>query len=227
MCSILEICTYPTSISQQMIPNYERLENGVIRQIQVDKIVYDYDYSNKYNAYGERGNYLAHLRLGVLLGVLGKTPERILDVGYGNGSFMTAAKQCIPYVAGCDLSPYPVPDGCIKVHSLTDASYNVVCFFDSLEHFDDINVIGLLHTDYVFISVPWCHYKDDAWFETWYHRRPNEHLWHFNDAALRAFFDSHGFTCVYMSNFEDTIRKNAAVAPLPNILSAIFCKRKL
>jgi hypothetical protein len=207
-----------------MIPNYEKLENGVIRQVSVNKITYDYDYSNQYNSYGERGNYLAHLRLGVLLGVLQKTPGRILDVGYGNGSFMKAANQCIPYVAGCDLSSYPVPDGCIKVNSITDDKYDVITFFDSLEHFDDINIISKLNTEYVFISVPWCHYIDDKWFENWYHRRPDEHLWHFNDISLKAFFAEHGYECIYMSNFEDTIRKNTSVGNFSNILSAIFRK---
>ena len=61
-----------------MLENYEKLPNGVIRQISVKKIEYNYDYSAKYNNYGEKGNYLAHLRLGVIIGSLGKIPNLFL-----------------------------------------------------------------------------------------------------------------------------------------------------
>ena len=208
-----------------MLVNYQQLPNGVIKQLTYNKITYDSDYSAKYNAYGEKANYISYLRLGGLLGIIKETPLRILDVGYGNGAFLNAAKQCIPYCAGCDLSPYPVPEGCEKVDSLTSAAYDVVCFFDSLEHFDDITIVKELNTRYVYISVPWCHYVSDEWFENWYHRRPNEHLWHFSEPALKAFFDECGYDCIYTGCMEDTIRKNPAQLPLPNILTGVFKKR--
>ena len=51
------------------LENYETLPNGVIKQININKITYDYNYSDKYNQYGEKGKYLSYLRYGVLLGV--------------------------------------------------------------------------------------------------------------------------------------------------------------
>lgn len=209
-----------------MLENYERLPNGVIRQIAYTKVEYNYSYSNKYNSYGEKGNYLSHLRLGVLLGVLGSTPKSIVDVGYGNGDFLKACTKKIRSVFGADLSDYPVPDGCTKINFSDISNVDVVCFFDSLEHFDDISVVKSLDTKYVFISVPWCHYISDEWFRDWYHRRENEHLYHFNDTSLKAFFDECGYDCIYSDNFEDIVRYNPAVAPLPNILSCIFRKRE-
>ncbi len=206
---------------------YEVLDNKVIHQTTYNKIEYNYDYSNKYNNYGEKGNYLGYLRLGALIGAMKEIPSRILDVGYGNGSFLAAAQTIIPYCAGCDLSPYPVPAGCHRVESLTDAEYDVVTFFDSLEHFDDISIIKALKSKYVFISVPWCPTTDptSAEFVSWYHRRPNEHLWHFNKESLAAFFAECGYESVLDGiPLEDAIRKNAAVAPKPNILTALFKK---
>ena len=50
----------------------------------------------------------------------------------------------------------------------------------------------------------------------------NEHLYHFNDKSLKAFFKESGYECIYMSSFEDIIRFNKSVHPLPNILSCIF-----
>ena len=207
------------------LDNYETLPNGVIKQIIVNKIDYNHDYSNKYNGYGEKGNYLSYLRLGVLLGVLQKTPARLVDVGYGNGDFLKACTGTVRELFGCDLSEYPVPEGSKKIALSDISNVDVTCFFDSLEHFDDITVVKNIDTKYIFISVPWCHNPSVEWFKNWYHRRENEHLYHFNDVSIVKFFDECGYDCIYKGCFEDIIRKNASVAPLSNILSCVFCKR--
>lgn len=168
-----------------MLSNYTKLDNGVIKQININKITYDSSYNAKYNQYGEKGNYLSYLRLGVLIGCLGKSPNSITDVGYGNGDFMRACKKSIKNVYGCDISDYPVPEGTTKINLSDISNMDIVCFFDSLEHFEDISFIKSLDTKYIFISVPWCHYLSDEWFEKWYHRRENEHLYHFNDISLK------------------------------------------
>jgi len=204
--------------------NYEVVEGGVIKQKIVHKITYDYTYSNKYNQYGEKSNYMAYLRYAVLQGVLQSIPESIVDVGYGNGSFLEVCKQTIKNTYGCDLSDYPVPEGCKKIDFCDISNVDVVCFFDSLEHFDDISVIKNLDTKYIFISVPWCHNFSDEWFLNWYHRRPNEHLWHFNKESLINHFSINGYTCIYTSNIEDIIRQNSSLEGHPNILSCIFKK---
>jgi hypothetical protein len=204
--------------------NYEKLKSGIIKQKIIQKIDYNYEYSNKYNSYGEKSNYLSYLRLGVLLGTLNKIPESILDVGYGNGDFLKNAKNIINSCHGFDISKYQLPPNIIIEDSIFDKHFDVICFFDSLEHFDDINIIDKLDCDYIFISVPWCHNNSDDWFLNWYHRRPNEHLWHFNDKSLVNFFEENGYTKIYLGNFEDTIRKNSSCGNQPNILSAIFKK---
>jgi hypothetical protein len=208
------------------IDNYIKLENGVIKQKNVNKIEYNYEYSNNYNKFGERGNYLSYLRLGVLLGNINKIPNSILDVGYGNGSFLNAAKNTIKKCSGFDISGFPLPDDISIENSIFEKHFDVICFFDSLEHFDDINIIDKLNCDYVYISLPWCHYDSDEWFLNWYHRKPNEHLWHFDDKSLIRFFEENGYENIYLGNVEDTIRKNNYCSEKPNILSAIFKKNK-
>jgi hypothetical protein len=209
-----------------MLENYVKLETGVIKQINVDKIEYNFEYSNKYNQYGEKSNYLSYLRLGVLLGNTHKIPDSILDIGYGNCSFLNSAKTIIPNCYGYDVSDYPISEDITRVENMFDKHYDVICFFDSLEHFDDINIIDKLDCDYIFISLPWCHYFSDEWFLNWYHRRPNEHLWHFDKDSLITFFENNGFENIYISNFEDVIRKNETIREYPNILSGIFKKRR-
>ena len=204
--------------SKKMDTTYEYLSNGVIKQCNVKKIAYTHEYSNNYNSYGERGLQFSYLRLGVLLGALKKTPMSLLDVGYGNGDFLKVASQAIPHCYGADISDYPVPSTCKKTTLEEKRFYDVVCFFDSLEHFDDC--------EHIFISVPWCHHFSKSWFEKWYHRKPNEHLWHFNKPALISHFASHGYECVYSSNYEDIVRKNPESANYPNILSCLFKKKE-
>uniref|UniRef100_A0A6C0B6V6 NAD-dependent epimerase/dehydratase domain-containing protein n=1 Tax=viral metagenome TaxID=1070528 RepID=A0A6C0B6V6_9ZZZZ len=206
------------------LENYEKLENGVIRQINVNKINYDFEYCNDYNKYSEKSIQFSYLRLGVLLGALSETPESILDVGYGNGDFLKVASGVIKNCYGTDISDYPIPDKCKKVDLFEKRHYDVVCFFDSLEHFDDIYVINQLDCDYVFISVPWCHNFSPEWFEQWHHKKENEHLWHFNKDALINFFNEIQYKCIYSSNFEDTIRQNPKSKYHPNILTCLFKK---
>jgi len=123
------------------IENYIKLHNGVIKQKNINKIDYNFEYSNKYNNYGEKANYLSYLRLGVLLGNINKIPNSILDVGYGNGSFLNASKNIIKNCSGFDISGFPLPDDISIENSIIDKHFDVICFFDSLEHFDDINIV--------------------------------------------------------------------------------------
>lgn len=204
------------------LTNYTKLGNGIIKQLNVENIEYNFEYSNKYNNYGEKANYISYLRLGVLLGNLDKTPNSILDVGYGNCSFLNAAKTIIPNCYGYDISDYPVDSNITRVDTMFGKHYDVISFFDSLEHFTEIDFIQKLDCDYITISLPWCHYFTDDWFMNWYHRRPNEHLWHFNDTSLVNFFAENNFKNIYLGDYEDAIRKNGDTGKYPNILSAIF-----
>nr|WP_269297998.1 class I SAM-dependent methyltransferase [Oxalobacter paeniformigenes] len=171
---------------------------------------------------------MAYLRLGNLVGAIGHVPESILDVGYGSGVFLKAAAEIIRDVNGYDVPPaYPIDDSRIKVQdSMFSRYYECVCFFDSLEHFHDIYEIRKLKTNYIYISLPWCHYeenKDDKQFMQWKHRKPSEHLWHFGKKSLESFMKEIGFEYICHSNIEDAIRKperNEA-----NILTALFRRR--
>ena len=80
----------------KLLENYEKLDNGVIRQVNREPYNYDFDYSNDYNKLGEIGKRMSYLRLGYLLGVLDFTPKSILDIGYGNGDFLEACVNTIP-----------------------------------------------------------------------------------------------------------------------------------
>lgn len=211
-----------------MISNYKILENGVIKQEKIinKNVDYNVDYVNsRYNSYGEKGLQMSYLRLGYILGVIGKIPNSILDVGYGNSDFLKVCKSIISKCYGNDISNYPLEEGVEFVEDITENHFDVITFFDSLEHFYDIEFVKNLKCEYVCISLPWCHNFSDEWFLNWKHRREDEHIFHFNEKSLEEFMKTMGFELVSFSNVEDTIRKPEF--NYQNILTSVFKKKKI
>lgn len=201
---------------------YAKNSDGIIQQLDYQVKSYDQEYVDvRYNTYGELNNYMSHLRLGFIVGSIGKVPDSILDVGYGNGSFLKTCSNIIPNCFGHDVSNVKV-DQVEIVDNIFDRHYEVITFFDSLEHFEDIYILDKLNCDYICISVPWCHNFDEEWFMNWKHRRPNEHLWHFNEDSLKTFVEKQGFIQLNSTNVEDVIRKNNET--YSNILTSVFKK---
>ena len=166
-----------------MLKNYEKLPNGVIKQKKIINSIQKYDteyITSRYNSYGEKGLQMSYLRLGVLLGVIPNKINSILDVGYGNGDFLSICTDTISNCFGHDITNYGLPEKVTFVEDITSNFHDVICFFDSLEHFESISFVNNLRCNYIYISLPWCHYTTDNWFENWKHRRVDEHLWHFN-----------------------------------------------
>lgn len=211
-----------------MLENYKLLDNGIITQIQRVPFQYGREYSQKYDKLGELGKRMAYLRLGFLLGTIKRTPKTLLDIGYGNGDFLSVASQFIENCFGSDISDeYPLPKNVefINIEKIYDEFYDVVCLFDVLEHFDNIYDIKKLKTNIIYVSLPNCKYKSDSWFRDWKHRRPNEHLWFFDENSLKNFFNELGYSCISISNVEDVIRVDNNNTP--NILTGIFVKNDI
>ena len=204
-----------------MLDNYEKDLNGVIKQINCTPFSYDYSYADNYNTL-PTNDIMSHLRLGYVVGSLGKMPESILDVGYGNGAFLNLAKNSTTCY-GHDISQYPIPEGVSFVENILENYYEVISFFDVIEHFSNPYFLKDLNCKYIVCSLPHCHNFSDEWFRSWKHRKPNEHLWHFNEESLVKFFDVQGYSKINTSNFEDVVRKTKE--EYSNILSGVFLKR--
>lgn len=143
---------------------------------------------------------------------------RLLDFGCGTGRFVEAARAAGWDAFGYDLvSPFErMPCG----------PWDVVTFFDSLEHLPDpAGTIRNLNPEWIMISVPeCCHPTDPDWFLAWKHRRPGEHLWHFSQQGLDQFMFGCGYRGVEYSHLEDTYRPPENCNP--NILTAIYRKAR-
>jgi hypothetical protein len=205
-----------------MLENYKINKYGVIEQIVKNQFNYDKAYGDRYAMFSTKN--IENLRLGYIIGSLGRVPTSLMDVGYGNGDFLINSSGLIKELYGNDVEPaYALPDNIKFISNITEQEVEVITFFDSLEHFHDIEFVKDLKAKYVVISLPWCtNGLDDTWFENWKHRKPNEHLFHFNEITLETFMNSQGFKMINFCNLEDNIRVDKNLNP--NILTACFKK---
>lgn len=180
---------------------------------------YDHAYVARYENYPQAE--LSKIRARIVMEHVGNF-DTICDVGFGTGAFLSEIGHANPMTSlhGFDVSPYPPPYFVRIEPRWQEKEWDVVTFFDSLEHFVELPKI---RAKFAVVSVPWFHpFSDAQWFENWKHRRPGEHLWHFNSATLSSVFQGMGMKSIYCGNPEDEIRKPAD--GLPNILTMVFAR---
>ena len=215
-----------------MLDNYRIDEFGVIHQVEFTPITYDKQYISYYEDLSDRTIKLGYQRMGWVLGLLGRIPSSVLEIGYGTGTFIEAAEITgVGDCAGYDIAHYPLPDGVrfVEWDAALAGSWDLVAMFDVLEHIPDIGFLGRLKTQHLALAVPYCRCRElgaagDDWFRDWRMLLPNEHLHHFDRESLVALLDHHGFDCVTLNTFEDGIRLRPGETG-PNILCGFFRKR--
>jgi len=210
--------------------NYKTDEFGNTHQIERHEFRYDPKYvQDRYDIIPEKCREMSRLRYKTLVESAGFKPHTILDVGYGNGSFLDEchANGCKTY--GYDISTYPVSPEHSIIQSekvLASLQFDAITFFDSLEHIPQhLEFLTKLKAKCIMVSVPWYHPElGEAWFSSWKHRRPDEHLHHFSRSGLIKMFDSIGFKCLETTDIEDQIRGEYSPG-VENILTATFLAR--
>lgn len=206
-----------------MLENYDINEDGVVFQVNPLPITYDKKYvEERYDTYGEKNLEISALRLGYIIGVLGHVPNSILDIGYGNAAFLKECTKAIPYCYGYDVTGYPLPDDVEFVEDWVTKKTEVMTFFDVLEHLSDPYILKNAEAHYIIISLPQYRNISDEWFQNWKHRRPNEHLWHFNPHAMMNFSHAIGYDVISMTNVEDVVR--GSLDGGANIMTAVLRK---
>lgn len=212
-----------------MIENYRIDRFGVIHQINSQPMAYDQEYLSYYEDLSDRTIKLGYQRMGWLLGMLDRIPGSVLEIGYGTGTFIEAAKITgVPECYGCDIADYPLPDGVpfLNWDQAIERRWDVVAMFDVLEHIADLSFLKRLSTEYLAVAVPYCRWSElgDDWFREWRMRLPDEHLHHFDRESLPKMMTHYGYDCVSLNTFEDGIRLRAGETG-PNILSGLFRRR--
>ena len=167
--------------------------------------VYDKHYIEvRYDAY-ETTPLMSHLRLGIVTAVA--HGPKLLDVGYGNGDFIKAACKAGFDGFGNDVhgADYGVKEIDLHADMLAQTKWDVVTFFDSIEHITTFEVIRDLgrRTHTIIVSIP----RKPSYFPCeldWRHYRPGEHLHYFSTFSLQKLFAPKWIRGI--SHAEDVIR---------------------
>jgi Methyltransferase domain len=136
-------------------------------------------------------------------------PGILLDVGYGNGDFIRVCCERGWDAFGNDVNPTEYPGvRSVSLPSHTER-YDVITFFDTLEHFETlVDVRWLSHrTDWIVVSFPTVP-DDFPYNKDWKHYRPGEHHLQFQPESLVKIFGHNEVNAalVYCGSPEDTIR---------------------
>ena len=136
-------------------------------------------------------------------------PMKVLDYGSGVGWFRAWRPAGLTEVWTYDLAEYPQT-------GIELQTYDVVCFWDVLEHIPDFNAIEpiLALSKHVALSVPLAR----EGLLDWKHFKPGEHLHYFTEESLVALFHEYGFVPLHKSI-------EIECPPRQDILTALFGRR--
>lgn len=215
---------------------------GAVHQLYPERFVYDENYCATYDTphYKLKSQALSRVRLAVIESAWAKhfqdePIKSLLDCGYGNGDFLRYVEvtKTIDKLYGYDISGVPIPRGVTKAEWLPTIGYDVsvMTLWDCLEHFPDISFLDDIKANMIVISLPWCPFnltdktfnrmQAETTFRLWHHRKPNEHLHHFDRQALSATMKQYGWNMLFSTSVEDMIRYRGTDR---NILTAAFVR---
>jgi len=187
-------------------------------------VTYDARYAHKYDHFPTRR--MSVLRWDLIQACLSlPARSRILDIGYGNGAFLKHVRCAGMDIFGIDVhgEDFGIPAAVYE----NNASFDLICFFDSLEHFSGFENLAELRAPHVAISIP-----NRPGFlldrpEAWRHYRPGEHLHYFSRGSLDRFMGKRSFTWKRFEGYpEDAIRGQLRIGTdvFDNIYTAIYSR---
>lgn len=138
-------------------------------------------------------------------------PESVLDYGCGCGWFRAWRPE------GIEVDSYDINKSALQT-GIQKESYDLICFFDVLEHLPHfVEIKSLLKSaKYVATTVPIK--PKDVRLKDWYHFKPDEHLQNFAEETIETLFSNYGFELVKKGMPE--------CPPRRDIWSFLFKKRK-
>lgn len=180
----------------------------VDRYMQDKPHVYDKDYFLKYKGYedSERGVAITKARCDfVRKNVVGDVS--LLDVGIGSGDFIKAFSEA---AKGTDINPYAIE--WMKSEGRWDdrETYDVVTFFDSLEHFKDFSHMLKRTNRYIFVSIPVFDNAEEILNSK--HYRKDEHFWYVSKSSFVSIMKDYGFMLIDISEFEIELGREGIVS---------------
>lgn len=172
---------------------------------------YDKEYFDKYVGYAEtpvgtaitafRCEFTSHYVTG---------HDTLCDIGIGCGDFLTSIEPYMSSVRGYDVNETAL-DWLAKRNMYSDphiSSFDIMTFWDSLEHIPDFDLMLANCRKWLFISMPiYLNLHDDLLQSK--HFRKDEHFWYFTHLGLTELMYTHGFMFVASSNKERELGREA------------------
>lgn len=148
--------------------------------------------------------------------------SNILDIGYGNGAFLKHARAAGMNIFGIDV--HSEDFGIPNVTFDTDLCFDLICFFDSLEHFPAFDPIFGLRSHHTIVSIPNTPDLILTRPAAWRHFKPGEHLHYFSRRSLGLVMDAWGFSKLTEGFPEDELRGKLTIdqRSFDNIYTAIY-----
>lgn len=182
-------------------------EHGV-GYLPVNEQPYDAAYFGKYEQYADSamGRAINDERI-ALVRRHSALAGCLIDVGIGSGAFLAELDTCTNGVAfGYDVNPAGIAwlEERGMFRDPYAAPFDVVTFWDALEHIPDIARILANVNGWVFCSLPIVP-GDGPPRRDWRHWRSDEHCWYFTRAGLIRWMAAYGFACVEHSTAESLL----------------------
>ncbi len=188
-----------------------RCRGGCGHIFQTDRTVTT-DYAGAYGnrTYETYSEFTSYLRAGYVLGraetfLRQGIKPRIIDVGYGNGSFLRLMERAGWDVWGIDV--HGKNYGIREVTSSTAPPYvDVITMFDSLEHFVNPHDAVITNSTLCVVSVPHTPERMMHSPTTWKHYKPGEHIHYFTEKSLNHLMGMHAYGKAVGRPIEDLVR---------------------
>jgi SAM-dependent methyltransferase len=189
--------------------------------------VYDADYAHQYDHRPHRE--MSILRWNFIQRWL-RLPAGscVLDIGYGNGALLKHARARGMEVFGIDVhgENFGIP----TVDYDTDRHFDLICFFDSLEHLPSFDCLFRLRAAHVVVSLP---AVPDYLLQAphrWRHYKPGEHLHYFSAHSLSVLMSTWGLRRrIADGSPEDALRGKLQIdgRDYDNIYTAVYCRGEM
>jgi 2-polyprenyl-3-methyl-5-hydroxy-6-metoxy-1,4-benzoquinol methylase len=217
-----------------------------------DSTLYNANYCNEYAKRSDTdiGRRITQQRIG-LVSTFVPFEKKLLDFGCGTGAFLKEA--CMHWDCrgaeanddACTVAASNVrvtvlkQDQWMQVPDGTEQRFDVITFFDSLEHVQDIHrtfdeiygnllkeggivVVTMPELSSLYVSTTDVAYMQRE-FSYWRHNKPKEHLTYFTRQGLRQFMQKAGLEIVFETNQESYLRIDPT--NLPNNIMTIVGRK--
>lgn len=195
---------------------YEEDKNGFSKQKNPKPFRYDEKYKEKQSTNPK----MSWLRIGWLISNLRYSVVKkmnVVDIGSGNGCFISESKDVFKRIV-----PYDLCGESITKKELYQTHWDMIIMSDVLEHYKDIDDLWKLKFNFAFISFPeFPQGIIDKEIKKWRHWKPNEHIYNLTLLQFVKWIYKNNCITISCGHPEDLIRKRWNELK-PNISTILF-----